>query len=410
MTINMNDTNLTTFLQIKNFLDGSSDHAFSSFSTDETYTWIEKVLLRFSYHTLDKKGKSLIKQYLSRVTGYSRSQLTRLIANHTKTGKIARRPYGRNVFSRKYSSQDIQLLAKTDELHDTPNGKAIKQILRREWQIFHNREYESLSRVSVSQIYNFRSSVLYKRINKNYQKTKAVLTPIGERIKPQPNGCPGYLRVDTVHQGDKDKQKGVYHINIVDEITHFEFMGAVEQISESYLIPMLEQLVEAFPFKILEIHADNGSEYINQYVARILYKLMIKLTKSRPRHSNDNALVESKNGSVIRKWVGYAFLPKGFAKHLNIFYFGIFHEYINYHRPCAFPKVVSNQKGKQIKIYPQENYLTPFDKFRSLTNCEQFLKPHVTLEQLEAIALRKSDTKLVEMVQAERSILFSKQP
>jgi len=409
MTITMNDTYLSSLNQIRLFLEGSATHSFTASRTSETYEWINKILIRFAYHQLDKKDKSLIRKYLSRVTGYSRSQLTRLITGYAKTGKVVKRPYKRNVFQVKYSGQDIQLLAKTDELHDTPNGKAIKHILEREWQLFHNRDYERLSQISVSQIYNLRASVLYKRINKNYQKTKATTTAIGERVRPKPNGKPGYLRVDTVHQGDRDKQKGVYHINIVDEITHFEFMGAVEYISESHLTPMLEQLIAAFPFVILEIHADNGSEYINQYVARILYKLMIRLTKNRSRKSNDNALVESKNGAVIRKWIGYDFLPKGFAKHLNVFYFGIFHEYINYHRPCAFPKVVTDKKGKQVKSYPQENYLTPYDKFKSLPNCQQFLKPHVTLEQLEAISLRKSDTQLARVVQLERSRLFSKQ-
>lgn len=409
MTIIMNDTNLTNLYQIRNFLGGSSSHTFSTFSADEAYRWVNQVLIRFSYRKLDKKDKSLIKLYLFRVTGYSRSQVTRLITAQRKTGKVVRRPYKRHVFSQKYSGQDVQLLAKTDELHDTPNGKTMKSILHREWHMFHNKEYEHLSQISVAHIYNCRATVLYKKTNKNYQKTKPTPTPIGERMKPQPNGKPGYLRVDTVHQGDKDKQKGVYHINIVDEVTHFEFMGAVEQISESYLVPMLEQLLQAFPFTIYEIHADNGSEYINQYVARILYKLMIRLTKSRPRKSNDNALVESKNGSVIRKWIGYTFLPQGFAKHLNVFYFGIFHEYINYHRPCAFPKVLTTAKGKQVKSYPQENYLTPYEKLRSLPNFQQYLKPHVTLLQLETVARRKSDTQVAQLVQEERSKLFEKQ-
>lgn len=409
MTITMNDTNITSLFQIRSFLEGSVSHDFSASSVDEMYQWVSRVLIRFSYRKLDKKDKSLIRRYIRKVTGYSHSQLSRLIRSQRKTGRVVRRPYKRHVFRQKYSGKDIQLLAKTDKAHDTPNGRTIKSILEREWGVFHNKEYERLSQISVAQIYIFRGTVLYKRANKNYQKTKPTPTPIGERVKPSPNGKPGFLRVDTVHQGDKNKQKGLYHINIVDEVTHFEFMGAVEHISETYLIPMLEQLIQAFPFTIIEIHADNGSEYINQHVAKILQKLVIKLTKSRPRKSNDNALVESKNGSVIRKWIGYAFLSKGFAKHLNNFYFGVFHEYINYHRPCAFPKVTTNKKGKQVKTYPQENYQTPFDKFLSLPNCQQYLKPCVTLAQLRATALQRTDTQMAEIVQEERSILFDKQ-
>ena len=80
-------------------------------------------------------------------------------------------------------------------------------------------------------------------------------------------------------------------------MTQFEVVVSVERISEVYLIPALEHLLASFPFVIRGFHADNGSEYINRRVARLLEKLRIEFTKSRARHSNDNALVECKNGS-----------------------------------------------------------------------------------------------------------------
>jgi transposase InsO family protein len=116
-----------------------------------------------------------------------------------------------------------------------------------------------------------------------------------------------------VHQGDLDKQKGVYHINAVDEETQFEVVASVAKISKHYLIPILEQMLETFPFKILGFHSDNGSEYINQNVAKLLKKLLIKFTKSRSRHSNDNTLAESKNASVVRKVLGYRHIPQKWA-------------------------------------------------------------------------------------------------
>ena len=80
---------------------------------------------------------------------------------------------------------------------------------------------------------------------------------IGERRKPDPKGKPGMIRIDTVHQGDLDGQKGVYHINAVDEVTQFEIIGAVEGISERFLIPLLTELLEQFPFTIQGFHSDN---------------------------------------------------------------------------------------------------------------------------------------------------------
>lgn len=362
----MNDTQLLTLNEIKGFLAGTQTCDFAAKTVKETYDWVEATLIRFGYAALGKTEKSLMKAYLQKVTGYSRSQITRLIHAQLSTGKVVRKRLLRHMFSRKFSATDIALLARTDVLHDTPNGKAIKRILEREYDVYKKHEFHCISTISVGHIYNLRKTPQYHRINTTYQKTKPTSTPIGERRKPTPFGRPGFIRVDTVHQGDRDKEKGVYHIHLVDEVTQFEFMGAVETISESHLIPMLEQLLALFPFVIVEIHADNGSEYINQYVAKLLQKLFVKLTKSRPRHSNDNALIESKNGSVIRKWMGYAFLPKGYAKQINVFYFGSFHEYVNFHRPCVFPKVTTDAKGKQKKTYPQENYLTPFEKLHSL--------------------------------------------
>jgi transposase InsO family protein len=146
----------------------------------------------------------------------------------------------------------------------------------------------------VSHLYNLRGSSRYKRQRRTFTKTKSKQVAIGERRKPHTEGKPGYIRIDTVHQGDQDKVKGVYHINAVDEVTQFEIVCSVEKISEQYLMPALEQMLESFPFNIRGFHCDNGSEYINQHVAKLLQKLFIDFTKSRSRHSNDNALAESK--------------------------------------------------------------------------------------------------------------------
>jgi hypothetical protein len=69
--------------------------------------------------------------------------------------------------------------------------------------------------------------------------------------------------VDTVHQGDRENTKGVYHINAVDEVTQWQVVGAVAHIGEAWLMPVLEAMLEQFPFVIRGFHSDNGSEFIN---------------------------------------------------------------------------------------------------------------------------------------------------
>ncbi|MES9905238.1 MAG: hypothetical protein ABW168_21500 [Sedimenticola sp.] len=174
-------------------------------------------------------------------------------------------------------------------------------------------EYQRLAIISVSHLYNLRHSIPCSRQRGAVSKTRPVQNSIGERRKPRPEGRPGYICVDTVHQGDWDGVKGVYHVNAVDEITQFEGVASVERISERYLIPVLASLIDGFPFIIKGFHADNGSEYINRHVADLLNKLLVELTKSRSRRSNDNALVESKNGSIVRKYLGYHHIPQKWA-------------------------------------------------------------------------------------------------
>jgi transposase InsO family protein len=177
-----------------------------------------------------------------------------------------------------------------------------------------------------------------------------------------------------VHQGDLDRRKGVYHINSIDEVTQFEVVCTVEKISERYLIPALEQLLEDFPFQVLGFHSDNGSEYINKIVAELLEKLRIEFTKSRSRHSNDNALAEGKNGAVVRKLFGHTHIPQRWAPLINDFNQQYLNSYINYHRPCFFSETLTDHKGKQRKVYRYENMMTPYDKLKVTAHCKRLFE------------------------------------
>lgn len=408
MQLTMSDSRVSTIQEVSAFLKGSDGLKFKTACQAESYLWIERVLIQFGYHLLNKPEKAIVKQYLKKLTGYSRSQITRLISQHTRTGKVRLKSFARQRFALKYSISELTLLAGTDELHDFPNGNALKAILNRMAYLYGQKEYLNLANISPAHIYNLRKSAVYQRLTKQYQKTKPRVVNIGERRKPEPNGKPGYLRVDTVHQGDQDGKKGVYHVNVADEVTQFQFVGGVEKISERYLIPILEILLELYPFIIIEFHSDNGSEFINSLVVELLNKLLVKQTKSRSRKTNDNALIESKNGSVIRKWLGYQFMPSTAAMALNEFYFDYFHEYLNYHRPCAFATTIADRKGKQKKIYKPSDYQTPYEKLKNLTNAKQYLKPGISFKKLDAIAMRYTDNQMARIVQQQRSILFDK--
>jgi transposase InsO family protein len=404
MTINMNDSHVVSIAQIREFLQASQIIKFEGVSQKEKYLWVENTLNRFGYFHLRKKDKSSVKKYIRRMTGFSDAQLGRLIAKKRKIGKILASSTKRHTFPTIYDTSDVARLLKTDNAHARLSGPATKRILIREYDKFGKKEYQKLSRISISHIYNLRAKRQYISGSLTYNPTPTTKVNIGERRKPRPEGKPGFIRVDSVHQGDLDKAKGVYHINLTDEVTQWEVIGCVEGISEKFMLPVLEDAIAQFPFKIINFHSDNGSEYINHQVAALLNGLLIKQTKSRSRHSNDNALAESKNGSVIRKHIGYRHIPKRHAASINCFYKKCFNVYVNYHRPSGFSTDTMDTKGKIKKKY--ERYLMPYEKFLSLEHPEQYLREGITLEMILNIAKEKSDNEYAAWMQKEKSKLF----
>jgi transposase len=403
----MNRNDLNTIEQLEQFLTGSQAVAFLvASSQDECYRGIQRILVKFRYASLKKHSKGVVVRFLIKITGYSRQQITRLVKQYRDTGKIERQQRTYQGFERLYTNEDIRLLASLDERHNTLSGPATKKLCERAHLLFNQTQYQRLAGISVAHLYNLRKSQSYLRQRYTFEKTRPKVALIGERKKPVANGEPGFIRIDTVHQGDQDKRKGVYHINAVDEVTQFEVVCTVEKISEQYLMPAIEQLLDCFPFVIQGFHSDNGSEYINYKVAALLEKLLIEFTKSRSRQTNDNALVESKNGSVVRKLFGYAHIPQRWAPLINEFNHNTLFPYINYHRPCFFPKTITDSKGKDRKIYPYECMMTPYDKLKSIENAENYLKPGITFEILDKVALNQTDDQAAEQLQKERSKLF----
>lgn len=412
MTINMNDSHITNINQVKEFIKvagkngnhGDGGIKFECRSRKERYAWIDQTLGRFHYFSLRKKERGIIREFIETLTGISNSQLTKLIAKKRRCGKIFSDQSGRHKFATTYTALDIGLLITTDNAHSRLSGKATKKIFERECQIFGKKEYARLQNISVSHIYNLREKKQYLSRTLFWQRTKPTAVNIGKREKPRPYGKPGFVRVDTVHQGDRDKAKGVYHINLVDEATQWELLICVEKISEYFLEPLLEKILRQFPFRIINFHSDNGSEFINRIVARLLNKLLIKQTKSRARHCNDNALVEGKNGSVIRKHMGRNFIAQCHAPIINVFYESYFNRYLNFHRPSGFATETVDARGKTRKTY--DTYLTPHEKLKSLVRFEQYLKSDISVTDLDKIAHEKSDNEYAALMQKAKVELF----
>lgn len=405
MTISVRNSEKLSLEQMRRFLGGSGAIAFAGQDRQQVYAWLTRTLRQQGYAGLSRKAKGVVHRYVEKMTGLSRSQVTRLIGKYGAQGEVLGAVYRRHRFPKRYTRGDVELLAAVDEAHEGLSGPATRKILEREYRQFGQREYQRLAGLSVAHLYRLRRNWVYRQRRVRYQATRAVKVGIGERRKPQPGGEPGYLRVDTVHQGDREGVKGVYHINAVDQVTQWQVVGAAPAISEAWLQPVLEAMLRQFPFRIRGFHSDNGSEFLNATVAQLLNKLLIEQTKSRPGRCNDNGLVEAKNGAVIRKHMGYAHIAAEQAEQIQIFYERYFNPYLNFHRPCAQPEIVVQPNGKQKRIY--RRWATPWETFCKLRLAASHLKPGRSLAALARLAAAQSDTQCARRMQEAKRTLFA---
>jgi transposase InsO family protein len=406
MQLRMQNADVLTQEQIQEFLKGSRSIEFTGQDRSELYGFVQRVLVAQQYPGQGKKERGAIRAYLSKVTGLSLPQTTRLIRQYREEGVVEAVAYRRRRFPTKYTERDIALLAAVDRAHDWLSGPATVHILKREYEQFGKADHARLAQISVAHLYNLRRSPRYQKLAAKWEPTRPSAVMIGERRKPDPQGRPGFLRVDTVHQGDWEGAKGVYHINAVDAVTQWQVVGCVERISDQFLLPVLEAMLHQFPFRILGFHSDNGSEYVNYEVAKLLKSLLIEFTKSRANRTQDNALVEGKNGAVIRKHLGYGYIAAEHAAAVHRFHTAHLNPYLNFHRPCGFATVSLDERGKRKRQYKREDYATPYEKLKGVKNAEQHLKPNVSFAHLDRTARQMSDTECArKMADAKAQLL-----
>jgi hypothetical protein len=407
MIVTLQTQSIQTIEQVRAFVAGVEPVSFTLADRPSAHAWMADVLKRFGYAHAQRADRGVLRRYLAKATGLSRAQVARRIAQFRDSGQIKdRRAAPVRPFARRYTPDDIRLLAQIDALHGTLSGSTTRKLCERAFKVYGDARFERLATISNGHLYNLRAQPAYRACRGAFDKTRPVKNTIGERRRPAPQGHPGYLRIDSVHQGDLDGIKGVYLVNAVDEVTQCQCVCAVERISEAFLLPVLAAMMTAFPFVVRGFHSDNGSEYVNRRVAGLLGKLLIEQTKSRSRQTNDNALAESKNASTVRKHLGYSHIPQHLAGAVNAFTAGVLSPYLNFHRPCHFPTEVVDKKGRIRKRYCYADMMTPYEKLKSLPGATDYLKPGMTFDRLDEIARECSDNEAAKRLNEARAKLF----
>jgi len=413
MVIDMNEAHVRTVQQIRQVLAGTQELRFAAAQDDqERYDWIASVLKRLRYGQLGRSDRGAVLAYLRRLSGYSRAQVNRLVARAmTHRTALTKRYHATTAcFARRYTDADIFLLGHVDQTFGTLSGAATACVLRRMRDVYLDERFERLGSISTSHVYNLRHRTLYRNQRVVQTRTRSTKAPgIGTRRAPNPEGRPGFIRIDSVHQGDFDGAKGLYHINAVDCVTQWQVVASVQAISEAFLLPVIAHMIDQFPFHIQGFHSDNGSEYVNYPVAKLLDKLRIEFTRSRPRKSNDNALVESKNGAVVRKTFGYSHIPQRHAERFNALCREVLNPFLNLHRPCLFAteREDTSKPGRIKRVYRQKDAMTPLEKLASLPQAASCLRQGITLDTLHKQASTMTDLQAAAALNKANSELFN---
>ncbi len=376
-----------------------------SFDTNsEKINWIKQFLNKVQYSKIkDRTLKTKIKFIIASSTGASDRTID-LWINKYKHNKLKSKIYKRCTFRKIYTIEDIILLVKIDSVTDRISASSLCSLFTREYNIFHKDEFKRLAGISRSHINNLRRTVTYTRRAIVFEKThstKSHFLPIG---KMDANGIPGYLRVDTVHSGTHNEIKGLYYINMIDDVLQTEFVFTVPVISERFMKVILDILIQSYWTPVIAFHSDGGSEYNNNIVVALLNKLHIEdCTRSRPYHCNDNALIEMKNGYIIRKHFGFGYIPKEFSEKFNIYLNTYFNEYLNFHRSSGYlTGTHKSKKGRSVREYSYYN--TPYETFKE--KYIEYLKPGLTIEDLDKIAYSKSDYESAQEMSKYKKDLF----
>ena len=238
MVIDMNEAQVRTVEQVRQVLEGTQQLEFRGAEDDEgRYGWIAAVLKRFDYRQLPRGDRAPVLAYLQRLSGYSRAQITRLVSRWV-CGKALVKQYRApgNAFARRYTGADVALLVEVDRAMGTLSGPATKCVLRRQRDVFGDARFERLGSISVGHLYNLRASAGYRAQRVVLTKTRPTkAATIGVRKAPAPEGRAGFIRIDSVHQGDQDGIKGLYHINAVDCVTQWQVVATLQTISVTRL-------------------------------------------------------------------------------------------------------------------------------------------------------------------------------
>jgi len=306
------------------------------------------------YLKSDKKSKGKILDEFCASTGYARKYAITILSagyDNTRVDKM-----GRKARERKYGSDVILVIEKIWEILDFPCGVRLKpSLLEMYAALIRHKEISFTKKIKI-QLEAISPKTIERRLKKERERRhlnrnrgttrhgSLLKSAIPIRITDWDTGALGFTEIDTVaHNGGNPSGEFAFTLDVTEIYSGWTEQFAVLGKGEKGVLNGLKNIRQSLPFALKGIDGDNGGEIINYHMLRYCAKEKLVYTRSRPDRKNDNAYIEQKNDSHVRRIVGYRrYDTKQEVDRLNDLYRNEYRLFTNLFRPVM--KIKSKEK------------------------------------------------------------------
>ncbi len=355
--------------------------------------------LRKRYASASKKERGKMLDEYVRTTGYHRKHAIAVLRGkrNRTPGKIRRpRPS-------QYMVEDARALERLSELFDGINAKLLRGAMDNELEHLYTSGFLRVSRACYQRLKRI-SPATIDRLRTRYgrgmpPRVKRGRTKPGTLLKSQipirtwadwNEDQPGFTEMDLVsHDGGLERGDHAWTLNFTDIKTTWTECAAVRNKAQQYVFEALKRVRARLPFPLLGIDSDNGSEFINDELMRYAQQEHLTFTRSRPGRQNDNAHVEQKNWSVVRRFVGELRYDTPAQLALLNQLYEVLHAYINFFLPTQKLKDKVRTGAKVKRVY--DDPATPYQRVLADPHLAGKVKPKLRqqYQSLDVVDLRQ---------------------
>lgn len=356
------------------------------------------------YLKAGKKEKGKILDEFCRNTGFARKYAIQIFQAGYDDRRTARE--GRKPRKKKYTSEVLAVAVKVWELLDYPCGARLQPLLTptleammRHKEIFVSEKIKSsLGEISAKTLdRRLKKERQIRRLDRNRGTTRhgsLLKSSIPVRITHWDAKEVGFMEMDTVaHNGGDPSGEFIYSLDMVEIYSGWSEQYAVLGKGEAGVIKAVNEIKNDLPFSLLGLDSDSGGEFVNWHMVKYCDKHKLLFTRSRPDRKNDNAYVEQKNYTHIRKQLGYGrFDTEEQLIAINDLYRNEFRLFNNFFKPVM--KIISKEKiNNSVCKKKYDTTKTPYQRL--------MLHPHISQEkkkEMTALYLSLNPVKLKKAI------------